>query len=470
MPSKAIVWFRQDLRLSDNPALLAASEYDQILPVFVFEDHSSGARPLGAASKCWLHHSLSKLSASIGDKLSCYQGDPADIIPELARQHQVDAVFWNRCYEPWRIKQSQAVRDQLKANDIEYDSFNGALLWEPWENTKADGNPYQVFTPFYQRGCSQAVPPREPLASPSQANYLQTKGCLRIDDLALLPELAWGEQMLQHWAVGEEAAARKLKQFLQKNISQYKEGRDFPSLDAVSRLSPHLHFGEISPQQVWHLAKKLPDNNNVAHFQRELAWREFSYSMLYHFPALPKKNWQDKFDRFPWHQNKQLLDAWQRGLTGYPIVDAGMRELWQTGYMHNRVRMVVASFLVKNCLIDWRQGENWFWDTLVDADLANNCASWQWVAGCGADAAPYFRIFNPVTQGKKFDAQGEYTRRFVPELVKLPDKYLFAPWEAPAEVLQQAGVVLGKTYPEPVVDLRASREQALAAYDEVKGG
>lgn len=262
----------------------------------------------------------------------------------------------------------------------------------------------------------------------------------------------------------------RLDDFIKNGLPEYKAGRDFPALESVSRLSPHLHWGEVSPRSVWHAAGNAGSDANIEHFQRELGWREFSYSQLYYFPDLPRKNLHSKFDPFPWKKDDKALRAWQRGMTGYPIVDAGMRELWQTGYMHNRVRMIVGSFLVKNLLLDWRHGEAWFWDCLVDADLANNSASWQWVAGCGADAAPYFRIFNPITQGEKFDAKGEYTRHFVPELAKMPEKYLFRPWEAPEEILEEAGVTIGESYPAPIVELRFSRERALAAFNAMKEG
>ena len=275
---------------------------------------------------------------------------------------------------------------------------------------------------------------------------------------------------MRHWVCGESAAQNRLNDFVNEGLTGYKEGRNFPRKNNVSRLSPHLHFGEISPNQIWYAAKENNDcaSNDKDHFMSELGWREFSHSLLYHFPELPYKNLQSKFDLFPWNHDEKKLEAWRHGKTGYPIVDAGMRELWQTGYVHNRIRMVVGSFLVKNLLIDWRYGERWFWDCLVDADLANNSASWQWVAGCGADAAPYFRIFNPITQGNKFDSTGTYTRRYVPELEKLPDKYLFSPWEAPDEVLSTANIELGVNYPQPIVAASDSREMALAAFASIK--
>jgi deoxyribodipyrimidine photo-lyase len=286
-----------------------------------------------------------------------------------------------------------------------------------------------------------------------------------------MPSKRWYDGIAEAWKPGEAGALERLESFLDEGIRNYKEDRNRPDLENVSRLSPHLHFGEISPHQVWHAANSLKATggleNDIDHFLSELGWREFSYSLLYHWPALPHNNLQGKFDRFPWREDPASLRRWQRGQTGYPIVDAGMRELWQTGYMHNRVRMIVGSFLVKNLLLHWHQGEAWFWDTLVDADLANNSASWQWIAGCGADAAPYFRIFNPVTQGRKFDPNGVYVRRLVPEIAALPDKFLHSPWEAPAPVLAGVGIELGSDYPRPMVDLKASRERALEAFRSI---
>ncbi len=313
------------------------------------------------------------------------------------------------------------------------------------------------------------MPPRNPIPKPNKIGYLSHKERLNtIDSLNLLPNETWVEAMMSHWKVGESMAMKRLKSFIKEDLSDYSEGRNFPAKQKISRLSPHLHWGEISPNQIWHAVKKLSQNKNTDCFLSELGWREFSYSLLYYYPTLERDNLQKKFNSFAWRKSKKLLNAWQRGMTGYPIIDAGMRELWQTGFMHNRVRMIVASFLVKNCLIHWHEGEKWFWDCLVDADLASNNANWQWVAGCGADAAPFFRIFNPITQGKKFDPKGDYTRKYVPELSTLPDKYLHAPWEAPTEVLQDADIKIGKTYPKPIVDLALSREKALAAYKAIK--
>lgn len=464
----SLFWFRQDLRLSDNPGLAHAVSVGKILLIYIYDDTHTGEHGMGGAAKWWAHHSLLSLNKSLGGKLNFYKGDPEEIIDDLIKRYHVDAVYWNRCYEPWRTKRDTRIKEGVKKKGIDVESFNGSLLWEPWEVLRTDGTPYKVFTPFYRKGCLSAQPPRLPLKKPSKIESIKDDHSLGLNDLEFLPKIPWDKQLEPHWEIGESGAQNRLAGFLETGLAGYKEGRNLPSAHHVSRLSPYLHSGEISPNQVWYAAKNHGDSEDVDHFCSELGWREFSYSLLYYCPTLPHENWQRKFDVFPWQENPEALKAWQKGMTGYPFVDAGMRELWQTGYMHNRVRMVVASFLIKNLLIDWRHGASWFWDYLVDADLANNSASWQWVAGSGADAAPYFRIFNPVGQGEKFDGDGTYTRKYVPELKNLPDKYLFQPWEASQEVLRQAGVILGKTYPQPVIGTAFSRQRALDAFAELK--
>jgi deoxyribodipyrimidine photo-lyase len=464
-----IHWFRQDLRIQDNPSLHEAAKQGVVLPIYILDDGNAAEHRMGGASRWWLHNSLLALNKSLKDKLSVYIGDPKKILIDLIEEHNVRAVYWNRCYEPWRIIRDKKIKKALEAHNTDTHSFNGSLLWEPWEVLKKNGTPYKVFTPYYRNGCLSANSPRVPLAKPKKLQLYEVKSNnLSIDDLKLLPAINWDKPLEPHWKIGEVAALKKLEKFTQNRLENYKQGRNFPALNSVSRLSPHLHFGEISPNQSWYAAKKNEDSDDLDHFLSEMAWREFSYSLLYHFPELPRKNLQTKFDEFPWLENAEYLHRWQMGQTGHPLVDAGMRELWQTGYMHNRVRMVVGSFLVKNLLLHWHHGEKWFWDCLLDADLANNSASWQWIAGCGADAAPYFRVFNSCTQGQKFDPDGEYTRRFVPELKALPNKYLFSPWEAPEDILQIAGISLGKNYPQPIVDLKTSRVRALQAFQSLK--
>ena len=464
-----IFWFRQDLRLIDNPALFEAAKLGKILPIYILDDENAGTFKMGGASRWWLHHALESLNKSLGGKLNFFKGDAHAILKELASKHDIKSISWNRCYEPWRITRDRRIKESLTEN-IKIESFNGSLLWEPWQILKKDKTPYKVFTPFYRKGCLNAADPREPFPASPKINLCDMDASsLNLSDLNLLPEIKWDRQLEPHWNISEKGAQDRLKAFLNNDLNNYKKGRDFPALNSVSRLSPYLHFGQISPNQIWHAAHRKDPDNNREHFLSELGWREFSYHLLYHFPTLPTKNLQSKFDHFPWHKDMTALEKWQKGMTGYPIVDAGMRELWQTGYMHNRVRMIVGSFLVKNLLLHWHHGEKWFWDCLVDADLASNSASWQWIAGCGADAAPYFRIFNPILQGEKFDPDGEYTKRFVPELKDIPKKFLYKPWEAPDDVLKKAGIRLGKDYPKPIVDVKASRERALEAFQELKG-
>ncbi len=462
-----IHWFRQDLRLSDNPALFAAAQAGHVLPVYVLDDENANANKMLGASRVWLHHSLVSLNKSLGGKLKIFNGDAKKILPNIIGQCQAQAVYWNRCYEPWSILRDKEIKTNLEALGVIVKTFNGRLLLEPWEALKENGEPYKVFTPFYKKNYLNANP-RVPIENPVINLADIDSPSQTIDSLNLLPKIRWDEDIIKNWDISEAGAKNRLSYFLENGIGNYKIGRNFPAYDNNSRLSPYLHFGQISAHQIWHSIKFLDFSANTENFCVELAWREFSYNLLYYFPTLPDKNLQGKFDYFPWQENNILLKKWQKGQTGYPIVDAGMRELWQTGFMHNRVRMIVGSFLVKNLLIHWTHGAKWFWDCLFDADLANNSAGWQWIAGCGADAAPYFRIFNPVTQGERFDGAGEYTRKYVPELKHMPDKYLFNPYHAPDEVLKQSGVVLGKTYPLPIIDIKESRDAALAAYEKIK--
>lgn len=477
-----IFWFRQDLRISDNPGFFAACQDNAVMPIYILDDEAAGEFKMGAASRWWLHHALIDLNKSLNHKLNIYCGHSKTILQKILNEHAIKGIYWNRCYEPWRVQMDTEIKAYLKENELECQSFKGSLLFEPWEILKEDKTPYKVFTPFYRKARSSTTDNATdsvPLSKPKIMNLFKDPKQLQSNDkpnhaiekLALIPKVHWYKTMENHLSIGENAAQKRLAEFLESGLQNYEEDRNFPDKKNVSRLSPYLHFGEISPRQIWFAVqtKSMQGkfSNDAEIFLKEIIWREFSYYLLYHFKNLPRQNFQKKFDHFPWEKNAAFLAAWQQGQTGYPIVDAGMRELWQTGYMHNRVRMIVASFLVKNLLQHWHHGEDWFWDCLVDADLANNSASWQWVAGSGADAAPYFRIFNPITQGEKFDKEGHYTRRFVPELRKLPDKYLFKPWMAPDAVLKEANIVLGKNYPKPIVNLEQSRDLALQAYQSI---
>lgn len=464
MSRPVIHWFRNDLRLRDNPSLSQAARRGDVLAVYIHDESIQESRSMGAASKVWLHHALKALDHTLKGRLLIFQGDPRAILFDLIEKHGVKDVFWNRCFEPWQIKRDTAIKKELEETGVTVVSNNAYLLWQPWEVLKQDGSPYKVFTPFYRRGCLSKNSPRSPLEMVEVDHFIDLeKSKNQVEHLSLLPENPWHEEMVNHWKISEAGAQSAADYFFKNGIQDYKQGRDFPSEEYISRLSPYLHFGQISVHELWHRAKDLGDDSNIDHFCSELGWREFAYNLLFYNTSLQSKNLVKKFDHFPWREDESLLKAWQQGQTGIPMVDAGMRELWQTGFMHNRCRMIVASFLIKNLLIDWRRGEEWFWDCLVDADLASNSSSWQWVAGCGTDASPFFRIFNPLTQGQKFDSEGGYIRKYLPELSKLPNKYLFAPWEAPQEILQHCGIELGRDYPYPIVDLKASRSRALEA-------
>lgn len=462
--SIVIHWFRQDLRLEDNTALFAATQNGRVLPIYILDNEYD----MGEASRVWLHHSLVELNASLCGTLRLFTGKTINTIRKIIAENHIRAIYWNRCYEPQRIVCDKAIKAELIKKGTEVYDYNSSLLQEPWTILKQDNLPYKVFTPFYKKAYSENFTPRKPIPSPPKLRLVKNIRDQSIDHLKLLPSLSWGKRIMSNWRTGEKEAKKKLAWFSQYKLRDYEKDRNFPGQDKVSHLSPHLHFGEISPQQIWYSVKLYGKGKNVKAFLREICWREFSYYLLYHFPDLPKRNLQKKFTHLPWKDNIDTLKAWQKARTGYPIVDAGMRQLWQTGYIHNRVRMIVASFLVKNLLLHWRYGEEWFWNCLLDADLASNSASWQWIAGCGTDALPYFRIFNPITQGRKFDSSGTYTRCYVPELKNIPNEYLFNPWEAPEQVLVKAGIVLGQTYPFPIVDFKTSRAVALSAYQSIK--
>lgn len=464
--NKNIIWFRQDLRLTDNPALFTASNNGDILPIYIIDENTPQYLKLGEASNVWLHHALKNLNELLKGKLQVFIGDPLIIIPDLIKKYSITQVYWNRCYDSYQIKRDTILKTNLKKLKIDANSYNGSLLWEPWEVLKADKTPYKVFTPFYQRGCLQQKEPRTPLPIP-QINFIDIENTTQIDNLKLLPKIRWDISLTNLWDISESGAFKQLEQFYEHAIVNYKNGRNFPAQEFTSKLSPYLHFGQISPNTAWYKAKSHGYNDNTDCFLSELGWREFSYYILYYFPELHSKNLQSKFDKFPWGYDENKFIAWRLGKTGFPIIDAGMRELWQTGYMHNRVRMIVASFLVKNLLIDWRYGASWFLNTLFDADIASNSASWQWVAGSGADAQPYFRIFNPITQSEKFDPDGNYIKKYVPELKNLNTKYISNPSLAPEHELIKAKIKLGEDYPYQIVNLSESRKIALESLKSI---
>jgi len=470
---KTIVWFRQDLRLQDNPALIKAAARGQIIPIYIWDP--SQTRKIGAASKWWLHHSLQALSKSFSDiniSLILRSGHPEQVLTDLVQETGADGLFWNRCYEPDLIARDQKIKSHFKDQGLQVESFNGSLCIEPWEVLNGQGLPYKVYSPFWRAALQKIHFPNQDKTS----ELIGHDGKLesdQLEDWQFLPKINWDKDFYEHWQPGEEGAWQKFEAFLENGLSQYKAGRDFPDLKATSFLSPHLHFGEISLPMIWRRLDMLSDikpelQTNIAKFKSELGWREFNHHLIYHFPETVDQPFRGAFEAFPWGEDDSHLTAWQQGMTGYPFVDAGMRELWHTGTMHNRVRMVVASFLTKHLLIHWKEGEKWFWDTLLDADLANNIAGWQWAAGSGADAAPYFRIFNPTAQGQKFDPDGAYIRRWVPELKNLPTKYLYEPSVAPKSILEEAGIKMGTDYPMPIVDHKMARERALSAYQQIK--
>ena len=477
--SPALVWLRQDLRLADNPALQAACRRGgPVAPVFVWAPEEEGAWPPGSASRWWLHQSLAQLAEelrSAGAALVLRRGSSFAELLSVAKATGANAVFWNRRYEPASLARDRKVEEGLRAAGLEAESCNAALLHEPWTIQNKSGHPFQVFTPFW-RTCLAAAELAEPLPAPHRLTAPPRQPeSLPLAALALEPKLNWSAGLRAAWKPGSAGAEAELKRFLRDGLLTYAEGRNRPDLRGTSRLSPHLHFGEISPRQVWHAVKRFAESQSIPaavwrhwQFVTELGWREFAHHLLFHFPHTPEQPLRAEFARFPWRKQQAWLRAWQRGQTGYPLVDAGMRELWATGWMHNRVRMVVASFLVKNLLLPWQEGIRWFWDTLVDADLANNTLGWQWTAGCGADAAPFFRIFNPVSQGQKFDPEGNYVRCWVPELAQLPGAWIHHPWQAPPAALAAAGVELGRTYPRPIVGQLVSREVALEAYQAMR--
>ena len=475
-PNPVLLWFRKDLRLDDNHALHAAAISGRpVIPIYIREPEAKSCGPLGAAQEWWLHHSLAALQKALGalnSQLILRQGDAQTVLEKLLAETGAASIVWNRRYDPAGIAVDTQVKKALRDSGIEAGSFAGQLLHEPSRLRTGTGTPYKTYTPFW-RALELSGEPPCPIEAPEKLEV--PEHWPDSDSLAswsLLPTKPnWASNFPDMWTPGEAGAREKLESFLDTALESYAVDRDFPDKPATSLLSPHLALGEISPARMWHATRGLAgkfQTDNIVRFRKELAWREFCYHQIFQFPKLGSDNWNDRYDDFPWRSDAKLVDSWRRGQTGYPIVDAGMRQLWQHGWMHNRVRMIVASFLIKDLLIDWRVGEAWFRDTLVDADPANNAANWQWVAGSGADASPFFRIFNPVLQGEKFDPDGGYVRTFVPELANLDSRYIHRPFEAPDDVLKRAGIVLGKDYPRPIVDHAVARQRALDAYASLK--
>jgi deoxyribodipyrimidine photo-lyase len=478
MPA-TIVWFRQDLRLQDNEALAAAlARGAPIVPVYLLDEASEGRWPLGAASRSWLHHSLSSLDAALrdrGSRLILARGDAVEMLVRLARTTGADCVYSTRRYEP-SARRDDAIAAALRAENVDFSVHGDAVLFEPETVRNRSGGPFQVFSPFWRACLERPVPrPLPPTRTPLPAPK-RWPASLSLDDLRLRPARGWDREFYPLWQPGEVGAQLQLRTFVARRLGAYSEQRDLPAAEGTSRLSPHLHFGEVSPRQVWHAVRDACTDGGspiltagATKFLAEIGWREFAYHVLTHHPRTPEQPLRPDFARFPWAKDPggRHWRAWTRGQTGYPLIDAGMRQLWRTGWMHNRVRMVVASFLVKHLRLPWTEGAAYFWDTLVDADLANNTLNWQWSAGCGADAAPYFRIFAPVTQSEKFDPQGHYIRQWVPELARVPTCAVHAPWEWPTEVAA-AGVTLGRDYPFPIVDHATARAEALAAFRSLR--
>ncbi|MDY0882883.1 cryptochrome/photolyase family protein [Dongia soli] len=469
----SLLWFRRDLRLTNNPALQAAlRDGKPIMPVFILDEESDGHRRLGRASRWWLGQSLTELDtaiAQLGGRLILRTGPTLATLRELVLETGACMIHFNRRYDPPGSNLDRQIIEALRGDGLAVEDHAPNYLHEPWQLQTNQGDFCKVFTPFWRRLSQHVGPPathrapRAPHAWPACENWPSSGA---IEHFQYKP--AWTENFAHHWQPGEAGARHRLQHFLEDGIDDYPSKRDYPAIEGTSRLSPHLAWGEISVHEAWHSAEPAKCSGAVA-FRRELAWRDFNMHLYFHYPDLLRQPWRENFRKFPFRKSAAMLKAWQQGRTGFPLVDAAMRELWQTGWMHNRMRMVTASFLIKDQLIDWQQGETWFWDTLVDADPAQNGANWQWVAGCGFDAAPFFRIFNPVIQSVKFDPQGDYIRRWIPELAALSAKEIHQPWAVPEDRLAATNIQLDRTYPRPILDHAKARQTALAAFRQVSG-
>ena len=467
-----IFWFRQDLRLYDNLALTELNKQcKKIIPIFIQDNKIK----LGGASKWWLHYSLTSLDQSLKSKnsqLFYFKGRPFKILKQLVDRYNIKDISWNRLYDKYSIDRDTFIKEELIKNNIKVQSFNGSLINEPWTIKNKSDSFFKVFTPFWKT-CLEETKPIKLLNPPKNIITLfnNSLNTTTLDDLKLLPKNAkWIKKFSSYWIPGEEQALKKFNNFKKEAIENYDEGRDRPDKNYTSKLSPYLHFGEISPMRIFNEVnkKKIINMNSKKKFLAEIGWREFSYNLLFNYPNIQHEPIQEKFKKFPWKKNNEYLTAWKEGKTGYPIVDAGMRQLYETGWMHNRVRMIVGSFLCKNLLLHWWEGEKWFFDKLVDADLGSNSAGWQWIAGCGADATPYFRVFNPLTQSLKFDSKGNYVKKYIPELKNIPSDQVHAPWELTLDMQNKYKCLIGKDYPMPIVDLSRSRDKALKAFSSIK--
>ncbi|MFL2813241.1 MAG: cryptochrome/photolyase family protein [Candidatus Puniceispirillales bacterium] len=472
MTNPSILWFRVDLRLSDNPAFQKAIELGKpIIPIYILDDDDANNRKLGDASKWWLHNSLKSIYSElekVGSKILFFKGNAEDVIKKIIEETNADTVLWNRRYEPWAVKRDKSIKENLILKSKNVFSFNGSLLYEPWEIKSKIGNPLKVFTPFKRALLNKGVIFNVSKSPNTILSPSLWPSSLDIDDLDLVKNKLWTDKFANSWVPGSKTAKAKLISFKENNIHDYNKDRDIPSVLGTSKLSPHLRFGEISPKEIFIAMNDLEENDGVLTYKSEIIWREFAHNLLWYFPDIHEKPIKNEFSKFMWDNSQSNFDLWTKGMTGYPIVDAGMRELWSTGWMHNRIRMVTASFLTKHLLLPWQMGEKWFWNTLLDADPASNTSGWQWVSGSGADAAPYFRIFNPIIQGQKFDPEGEYVKKFIPELKDLPSKFIHEPWKADSALLKKSDIKLGETYPLPIVDHKFARERALNKYAEIR--